>query len=256
MDQSSAGTSPLRPEREWAALYRAGAVASFIYVAMMLAPLALMIVAPLPPMDGGAAILDYVNAHRGIYVAELVCFVGLCIPAIAMFLALGVALRSASPSLALLGSALGISSEVAAFAIGSSPPSLSWGLVELATRYAKGVGPARDAFAAGAEALAANVNAVSLVGVLTAMGILIISLIFAKGALGRVAGVIGIITGASGLFLEAFRPYVGAVYSIYGLLLLAWSVAVGICLARKARIAASGSAGTVGWLAGARRLKE
>jgi hypothetical protein len=240
MDQSSVEKSSLRSDREWAALYKVGAVAAFIYVAMMLAPLVLMIVAPVPPMEGGAAILDYVNAHRAVYFAELVCFVGLCIPAMAMFLALGIALRSASPSFALLGSALGIASEIAAFALGSSPPSLSWALAELATRYATAVGPARDALAAGAEALAANANAVSLVGVLTALGILIVSSFFAKGALGRAAGIIGIVTGASGIVLEAFRPYVGAVYGLYGILLPAWSVAVGIGLARKARMAASG----------------
>ena len=97
----------------WAALYRVGAIAAFVYVAMMLVPLVLMIVAPVPPMGDGAAILDYVNAHRGIYLAELISFVGLCIPAIAMFLALGIALRSASPSFALLGSVLGIASEIA-----------------------------------------------------------------------------------------------------------------------------------------------
>ena len=91
--------------------------------------LALMIIAPVPPTEGGMVILDYVNAHRAVYLAELVSFVGLCIPAIAMFLALGIALRSTSPSFALLGSALGIASEIAAFAQGSSPPSLSWVLL-------------------------------------------------------------------------------------------------------------------------------
>jgi hypothetical protein len=149
--------------------------------------------------------------------------------------ALGIALRSASPSFALLGSTLGIASEIAAFAVGSSPPSLSWALAELATRYATAVGPARDAIAAGAQTLAASVNAVSLVGVLTALGILMISLLFAKGSFGRTAGIIGIVTGASGIVLEAFRPYVGALYGLYGILLPAWSVAVGIGLARKAK---------------------
>jgi hypothetical protein len=64
--------------------------ASFLFLAMMLAPLVLMIVAPLPPMEGGSPLLDFANAHRGVYSAGLICFVGLCIPAIAMFLALGI----------------------------------------------------------------------------------------------------------------------------------------------------------------------
>ncbi len=175
------------------------------------------------------------NAHRGEYITELISFVGLCIPAIAMFLALGIGLRSISPSLALLGATFGIASEVAAFAVGSSPPSLSWSIVELASRYATASGPAKEALAGGAEILAANVNAVSLIGVLTAIGILIISLLFSKSALGRVAGILGIVTGASGIFLEAFRFYVGAAYGLYGILLPAWSIAVGIGLFRLAR---------------------
>ena len=235
MDQSNAENSSIRSEGRWAALYKVGAFAAFLYVAMMFVPLVLMIVAPVPPTEGGAAILEYVNAHRAVYLAELICFVGLCVPAIAMFLALGVALRRASPSFALLGAVLGIASETAAFAFGSSPPSLSWALAELATRYATAIGPARDALAAGAEALAASANGVNPVGVLTALGILIVSTVFAKGSLGRAAGVIGIVTGASGIVLEACRPLVGPVYGLYGILLPAWSIAVGIGLLRRAR---------------------
>ncbi len=238
MDPSHA--EALRPgnEKDWLPLYRLGAIAAFIYLAMMLLPLGLMIAAPLPPMEGGAAILEHINAHRAAYLAELACFVGLCVPAIVVFLALGIALRGASPSLALLGTILGISSEVAAFALGSSPPSLSWPLAEMAPRYAMAVGPARDALVAGAEALAAGANAVNLVGVLTALAILILSLAFIKGGLGRTAAIIGIITGAAGIFLEALRPLVGAAYSLYGILLLAWSIVVGLALARKAHLAA------------------
>lgn len=226
-------------EQEWLPLYRIGAIAAFTYLALMLLPLGLMIAAPLPPMEGGGAVLDFVNAHRAVYIAELLCFVGLCIPAIVVFLALGIALRGANPSLALLGSVLGISSEVAAFALGSSPPSLSWALAEMAPRYARAVGPARDALASGAEALVAGANAANPVGVLTALGILVLSMSFAKGGLGRAAALVGIITGAAGIMLEALRPYIGGVYSLYGILLIAWSIIVGLALARKARIASS-----------------
>jgi hypothetical protein len=240
MNRSVAKESNIRSDKEWAGLYRVGALAAFAYVAMVLVPLVLMIVAPLPPMEGGAKLLEYVVAHREIYLAELICFVGLGIPAIALFTALGVALRSASPSFALLGSVLGIASET--IAVGSSsPPSLNFALVELARRYATAAGPDREALAAGAEALMASANAVSLVGVLTAIGILIVSCLFAKGGLGRVAGVIGIVTGAAGIVLETFRPYIGPVYGLYGLLLPAWSIAAGVALARKAREAAAAS---------------
>ena len=55
MDISIAEKTNLRSGGNWAALYKVGAISAFIYVAMMLAPL--------PPIVGGAAILDYVNAH-------------------------------------------------------------------------------------------------------------------------------------------------------------------------------------------------
>jgi hypothetical protein len=225
----------LSAEESWAPLYAAGAVAAFAYAALVIAPLALMIVAPLPPSEGGAAVLDYVNAHRGVYVAELLCFVGLCLPAAVVFLALGVALRSAGPSLALLGSAAGLVSEIAALAGGSSPPSLNGGLVVLAARYATAVGPERAALAAGAEALVANANAVTMIGSLAALGILLLSALFAKGGLGRAAGLLGIATGAAGIFLEAARPWVGPVYGLYGLLLPAWFVVAGLGLSRLSR---------------------
>ncbi len=58
MDIASDRKSILQSEKQWSSLYKVGAIAAFVYVAMMLVPLVLMIAAPIPPVEGGAAILD------------------------------------------------------------------------------------------------------------------------------------------------------------------------------------------------------
>jgi len=92
-----------RPDSGWNLLYSIGAVSAFAYVLMILVPLVLLIAEPRPPLVGGATILEYIAAHRAVYLAELICFVGLSLPAIAVFLALGIALAPIRKSLALLG---------------------------------------------------------------------------------------------------------------------------------------------------------
>ncbi len=193
------------PDSSWNLLYRLGAISAFAYILMILVPLVLLIVAPQAPTSGGAAILEYIVAHRAVYLAELVCFVGLSLPAIAVFLALGVALAPVGKSLAALGTAIGLGSELIALALGSSPPSLGGGLMLLAARYATAAEPARASLAAAADGLAASANAVSAAGILTALGILILSLL------------------------------IGIAYGVYGLLLPLWFLAAGLGLLRHSR---------------------
>jgi len=114
--------------------------------------------APAAPVRG-AAILEYVAAHCGVYLAELICFVGLSVPAIVVFFSLGVALFPYGRSQAALGALIGLSSEIVALALGSSPPSLTGGLVVLSDRYAVACEAARSSLATAAEALAAYANA-------------------------------------------------------------------------------------------------
>ena len=61
----------------WSLLYGAGAVSAFAYVLMILVPLVLLVVQPQAPISGGAAILEYIAAHKAVYLVELICFVGL-----------------------------------------------------------------------------------------------------------------------------------------------------------------------------------
>lgn len=226
-----------RPTREdsWNTLYRAGAASALAYVLMILIPLVLLVVAPRVPTAGGAAILEYIAAHRGIYLAELVCFVGLSLPAMVVFLALGIALAPLGKSLAALGVLVGVGSEIIALALGSSPPSLNGGLMVLSRQYAAAGEAARPGLAAAAEALAAYANAVSAAGLLTSLGILLLSILMTRGLFPKWAAILGIATGASGMAFEAFRDSIGMAYSIYGLLLPFWFVIAGLGLRKLAR---------------------
>jgi hypothetical protein len=147
-----------------------------------------------------------------------------------------VALKGADKSVALIGGLLGVSSEVIALALGSSPQSLHGGLVVLSDSYAAAsTGAQRDALVAAAEALIAATNAVSWAGILTAASIGTLSTLMRRAGFGRVVAVFGVVTGVLGVVSEAFRPMIGAFYTLYGLLLPVWFGLVGLRLLRLAR---------------------
>ena len=56
-----------------------------------------------------------------------------------------------------------------------------------------------------------------------------------KGSFRKGFAILGIATGVVGMVFEAVRPMIGFAYSLYGLLLLAWFVVVGLELARLRR---------------------
>lgn len=93
------------PDASWQGLYRAGAWAAAAYVVMVLIPLVLLATAPIPP-SSGAAVLEYIDTHRVIYLVELVCFVGLSVPAMVVFAAWAMALKHVDKSVALIGGSL------------------------------------------------------------------------------------------------------------------------------------------------------
>ncbi len=209
----------------------AGSVLALVYTAMVVLPLVLIFTTPQPPSTGGLAVLSYIASHKGIYLAELICFVGLCIPAIGVFFALAILLLKYDKVLAALGGLVGIVSEIVALALGGSPESLHGGLVYLSNQYAAASSEAqRLALSTAAESLLATVNSVSSAGVLTALAILLLSICMLRGAFGRGFAILGIVTGVLGIFLEALRPIAGMVYALYGILLPIWFIVVGIGL--------------------------
>jgi hypothetical protein len=76
---------------------------------------------------------------------------------------------------------------------------------------------------------------VSWGGILTAAGILVLSLLMRRGSFGTRVAVLGLVTGALGIVSETLRPMIGPAYLLYGLLLPAWFAMVGWKLLRIAR---------------------
>ena len=217
-----------RPDATWGLLYRVGGWSAMLYVLLVLVPVVLVFVAPLPPTQG-AALLEYIAAHQVIYLIELVCFVGLAVPALVVFAAVAVALKDVNKSVAAVGGLFGVASEVIALALGSSPQSLHGGLVVLSSAYQDaGGGAERAGLTSAADSLIAATNAVSWAGILTAAAILLLSWLMRKAAFfGPVVGTIGMVAGALGIVSEALRPMIGPGYLLYGLLLPLWFAMVG-----------------------------
>jgi Domain of unknown function (DUF4386) len=216
------------PDPSWRGLYWAGSVAAVLYVILIVAPLVLLIIVPPPPSSGGAATLLYIASHKAVYLIELVSFVGLSVPAIVVFMALYEALKHLNKSYAAIGAIIAIASEVIALALNDSPPSLNGGLVYLSDQYMTATTAAQHvALATAAESLIAVTNAVASCGILTALGILILSLVMLKGVFNKGVAYLGIITGVLGIFSEALRPFLSAPFILYGVLLPTWFLAVG-----------------------------
>jgi hypothetical protein len=220
-------------DASWKLLYAVGCALALVYVIMVIIPLVLLFAAPRPPATGGAAVLSFIAAHRAVYVTELFCFVGLSVPALGVVMAVSVALKDTNRSLAAIGGLTALVSEILALGMGSSPQSLSSELVYLSDQYMAAATEAqRVALSSAAEGFLATANAVAPAGVLTALGILLLSLCMLRGVFHRGVAVLGIVTGGFGIVLEALRPYVGMLYGVYGLLLPTWFVVVGIRLFR------------------------
>jgi hypothetical protein len=233
---SVSGEAVSDPDPSWRALYHAGGISAALYVLLIIIPLVLLGVMPQPPLAGGAAVLEYIAAHKVVYIIELVSFVGLGLPAIVVFLALYAALQHVNKCYAAIGALIGIASEIVALAYNSSPPSLHTGLIYLSDHYMAASDAAqRGALAAAAEGLIAASNAVNGAGILTALGILITSLVMLKGVFARSVAYLGILAGILGIVSETLRDVIGPGYFVYGLLLPAWFLAVGWRLYRLAR---------------------
>lgn len=215
----------------WFSLYRVGGIAGLLFVISGVAALALYAVNP-PPVSGGEATLRFIADHKASYVAQQLFWLVPSLFGLVVFVALLIALFHTSPSLAVLGSAVGAASWTALLAVPvTSEGTLS--LVYLSDQYAAAADPSvKSAFVAAAEAFVAENNTVTIAGVLTPLGILLISLPMVRGVLPHWAGWLGIATGALGLVSEALRFSMTYLYAVYGPLLWVWFAVVGISLLR------------------------
>lgn len=203
---------------------------------MLVAAIVLSVATPAPPVDGGAETLAYIDAHRTLYVVHQQLWLVPGAFAAVTYLALYPVLRRVDQSLATLGTAVG----GAAWALTLAIPTTSTGapaLVHLSDQAALTTDPARKAaLAAAAETLIAQNRTPSAVGVLTTVGMLVVSIAMTKGGFARWVAFLGIATGTLGIVSEVLRPIIEGGYALYGVLLLVWTGAVGWRLLALSRV--------------------
>ena len=95
------------PESGWAPLLRIGAMSAGVIVLLLVAAIGLATATPQPPTSGGAATLDYIAAHRLLYMVHQQLWLVVGLFAAVMYLALYAALKALHRSLAVLGCAVG-----------------------------------------------------------------------------------------------------------------------------------------------------
>jgi Domain of unknown function (DUF4386) len=228
--ERTAEASLAGPDPSWRGLYRAGSIAAILFLMLTIVSIALVYVTPQPPstgetgtLPGGVATLNYIIEHKAVYLLNMVVFVGPVSLTIVVFLALFVALQQVSKSIAAIGALVGIVSVV----LCEIPFAPLFGLVPLSDQYAAATTAAqRAAVATTADGLLAQVNTVSVGGVLFAVGVLLISFAMLRGVFHKAVALVGILTGVIGIICESLRPIMGASYSIYSIMLI-WLILVG-----------------------------
>lgn len=225
----------IRPDPSWNGLYRAGGIAAMIATLAYVVAVGVEFTVPAQPTTGGAAILSYIAAHRAEYIMQQVLWLAPSVLLVVVFLALSVATKELDKSWAAIAGVLGITSwavTLAYPATGGGAPAL----VHLSDQFtAATTDGRRAALAAAAEGFIAMNHIATVVGVLEAVGILLVSVVMLKGTFSRGLVFLGISTGAIGIVCEGLKPLVGIGYIVYGLLLVIWFAAVGWTLIRLPR---------------------
>lgn len=230
----SEAEDPLGPDPSWRSLYRAGAVSAALAVVMYVTALVIFVATTAPPTAGGAATLEYVDAHRTVYIVRQVLWLAPSLPLIVVFLAVAVALRRLSSSFAAIAGVVAVASWALSFAWPTTGEG-SLAMVRLSDRYASAATDAeRASFVAGAELLIALNDTQVVIGVLQTLGILLISLLMLKGVFPRGLAWLGVATGGIGIVSEALRPLLGWAYAIYGMLIFVWLIWLGWALWKRA----------------------
>ena len=223
------------PDPSWHLLYRIGGISAWIFVAMLVADIAIAIATPQPPTEGGAATLSYIAAHRTLYIFYQQLWLVPGAFAMVTYLALYPALKHLNKSLAALGAVIGGS----AYALTLAIPTTTTGapaLVYLSDQFMATADPARRvAFATAAETLIAQNRTTVVVGPLTTVGLLIVSIVMLKGVFPKAVAYLGIAAGVLGIVGEALRMIFEGFYGIAGVLALIWMGAVGWSLYRLGR---------------------
>jgi len=216
----------------WGPLYRAGALSAALAVIAYAVALVIVSVTSAPPTSGGAKVLEYVAAHRTVYIVRQVLWLTPSLLLMVVVLALAVAVRRQGKSLAAVAGLVAIASWAVSLAWPTTGDG-SLAMVVLSDKYAAaGTVADRAPFVGGAEVLIALNDVPAVIGVLQTLGILLISLMLLRGPLGVGVAWLGAATGAIGVISEILRPVLGGAYAVYGLLLFAWLIWVAVALWR------------------------
>jgi hypothetical protein len=214
----------LGPDPSWSGLYRAGGVAAGLAVLMYVAALVSFATTTAPPTSGGAAMLEYVDAHRTAYIVRQVLWLAPSLPLIVVFVALALALRPTGKSFAAIAGVIGVVAWAASFSWPTTGEG-AFAMVRLSDRYAAAATDGeRASFVAGAELLIALNDSQVVIGVLQTLGILLISLLMLRGTFATGLTWLGVVTGAIGIVSEALRPLLGWAFAVYGLLIFVWLI--------------------------------
>ncbi len=231
---SSPGTLRGGFDPSWRRLVWVGGVAALLAAAVWLAGTALAFVST-PPATGGVETLQYIAAHRSLYILKQVLWLAPLGLTMVTLLAFYPVLERFDRGMALLAVVIGVVAwgiSLAWLTTGEGSPVL----VFLSDHFMTATSAAQQApFVAAAEALIATNATPAAPGVLETISILVVSLVALSGGLPRSVAYLGIVTGALGVIGEALRSALGDAYAVYGILLLVWLVAVGWALLRAAR---------------------
>jgi hypothetical protein len=198
-------------------------VSAGLAVLMYVAALIIFILSTAPPTTGGAAMLEYVDAHRTVYIVRQVLWLAPSL-LLMVFLALAIALHHLGKSFASVVGVVGVVSWALSFAWPTTGEG-SLAMIRLSEEYANATTDAgRAAFVAGAELLIALIDAQAAIGVLQTLSILLISVLMLRGVFARSLAWLGVATGAIGIASEVLRPLLGAAYAIYGVLIMIWLI--------------------------------
>lgn len=167
--------------RGWPGFLVVGGIAGMLAGLCYIIALVLVIIAPPLLNADGAATLQYVTSHKVLYIIEQALWLGPGVFVMIVFLALSMSLKHLNKSYVAIGGLAGI----AAWALSLALPTSGGGapaLVSLGDQYmAATTAEQHTAFATAAEVFIAENTTTGAVGILTPVGILILSLVMLKG---------------------------------------------------------------------------
>ena len=228
----AAGRAAAAWHDSWHPLYRVAGVAALLYVVVLVTAVVLDTLAP-PPVTGSLETLVFIADHRVLYLAAQILWILPGYLAVLVFVAVGVALAPVGRSWALLAGLLGALAPALSLAIPVSTRG-SLILMTLSDQYAAAAPAARAGIVAAAEGILAENNTVTLVGPLTAVGLLVVGLVMTRGVFRPLLGWLGVAAGALGIAAELLRFVIPGLY-LGALVQWVWIVWTGIALLRLAR---------------------